>query len=340
MAYHRTTYTIGFMGWYDTYKNTKINYYLLPLGLGLGPLIYLYIRTTVSAPFQLLRKDLWHFIPVSLFVIYKIIVLLHDCQQPGWDTGYSGEWKDIDEQYVGPITNQLSYTSQVIYLAFTAQLFWIYRSKINRFFSNTYRVELNWIRNFLLVYISLFVYGSLTDAIDAFIIDLDYVHRWWVHLFSAIAIVYLGIKAYFTDLDGLHGLTFGIGQTYSSEATVDDSSYVREHAKIATFLEEHEAFLNPDLTLKDLAAGTGLTIHGVSEAINNGLGKNFNELINHYRVDRVKKELLDPNNEHLSLVAIAYDCGFNSKATFNRVFKKYTGVSPSQYKASSQSSNV
>jgi len=115
---------------------------------------------------------------------------------------------------------------------------------------------------------------------------------------------------------------------------------VREHAKIATFLEEHEPFLNPDLTLKDLAAGTGLTIHGVSEAINNGLGKNFNELINHYRVDRVKKELLDPNNEHLSLVAIAYDCGFNSKATFNRVFKKYTGVSPSQYKASSQSSNV
>jgi len=70
----------------------------------------------------------------------------------------------------------------------------------------------------------------------------------------------------------------------------------------------------------------------VSDLINKGLGQNFNDYINKYRVEVIVKKLSDENNNHLSILAIALDNGFNSKATFNRVFKKKTGKSPSEYR--------
>ena len=333
MAYARTTYTIGFMGWYDAFKNTKINYYLWPMGLAMAPLIYLYVRTTIKHPFKLTRKDLWHFLPFGIFVLGKLTILFHDMSGDDWEQGYSSGWKAAYEDvYVDAIMTHVIYTVQVLYLAFTLQLYLSYRQKIKHFFSNTYNVELNWIRNFLAVYIILFVYGAITNIIDAYIIELDYVHKWWLQLFSAIAIVYLCIKAYITDIDGLHGLTFGMTDEVQKNIKKDPERYAMALSKISSCLEENETYLNPDITLRDLASASKLSTHEVSEAINSGYGINFNELINRYRVDKVKKELLDTDKDHLSLVAIAHDCGFNSKATFNRVFKKVTGTSPSEYR--------
>ncbi len=334
MAYQRTTYTIGFMSWYDTFKNTKINYFLWPMGLAMAPVIYLYVRTTILAPFKLKKKDWWHFVPIGLYIIWKLVILGHDMMSNDWSQGYSSGWKEAYEDvYVDSIMTHIMYSWQLVYLAFTLQLYLNYRRKIKQYFSNTYEVELNWIRNFLAVYILLFAYGAITDLIDAYVVDLDYVHRWWGNLFSAIAIVYLGIKAYFTDIDGLHGLTFGMTEENTETEKKNPDLYNSELSRITTYLVDESAFLNPDLTLKDVALATKLSTHDVSEAINNGHGVNFNELINRHRVDKVKQELLDVKNDHLSLVAIAYDCGFHSKATFNRVFKKQVGQSPSVYKA-------
>lgn len=335
MAYHRTTYTIGFMGWYDTFTNTKINYFLFSFYLALGPLIYLYVRTTLVAPFRLERHDGWHFIPMAVYVLYRLFMLLYDIQQEDWHQGYEGYLlRELHSPFLDPLVTILEYSSQLVYYAFTIQLFIRYRKLIKEYFSNTYQVEYNWIRNFLIVYSFLFVYAYLTDLIDSFVVDLDYVHRWWVHFFSAIAIVYLGIKAYFTDLSRLHNMTFELGsaaRTYSVPKNRLDFS--RQRTAIVNYLEGEQAYLNPQITLGDLASGVGLSVNEVSAIINDEFGVNFNEWINRYRVSAVKEKLMDPSTDHLSLVAIGFDCGFNSKATFNRVFKQITGVSPSQYKA-------
>jgi len=190
MAYHRTTYTIGFMGWYDTYKNTKINYYLVSFGLAMGPLIYLYVRSLTSAPFRLEKRDLIHFIPIGIFLIYRVVLLAHDATQDGWEEGYRGKWMaSFDDVYVDPFIGWINYSSQLLYLSFTLMLFFQYRKKTQQFFSNTFKVQLSWIRNFLYVYIALFIYVNITDVVDMQITPLDYGHRWWAHLFSSIAIV-------------------------------------------------------------------------------------------------------------------------------------------------------
>ena len=335
LVYHRTTYTIGFMGWYDTFKNTKINYFLLSFGLAIGPLIYLYVRTTLEAPFRLQRKDLWHFLPIVIFVLYRLVILAHDAAQENWAIGYEGDWqRNFHVVYASPFMQFFEYSSQLLYLAFTWQLFRQYQQKIKRFFSNTYQIELNWLKVFLIVFSLLFAYDALTDVVDSFIMELHYTHKWWVQFFFAIAVVYLGTKAYFTDLKKLHQLTFAIESPGSVSTEKDTPQYVKEKALIEAYIVQHQSFLQTDFTLKDLAEGLKMNVHQVSEIINSGHGVNFNEFINRFRVEEVKRRIRNPENDHLSLLALALDSGFNSKATFNRVFKKISGQSPSQYKNS------
>jgi AraC-like DNA-binding protein len=93
-----------------------------------------------------------------------------------------------------------------------------------------------------------------------------------------------------------------------------------------------KCFLDPDLDLPSLAARMNLTPHELSYLLNKGIGSNFFEFVNSYRVEEAKKLLLSGEHNHYSILGIAYEAGFNSKTTFNTTFKKATGLTPSQFK--------
>jgi YesN/AraC family two-component response regulator len=97
-------------------------------------------------------------------------------------------------------------------------------------------------------------------------------------------------------------------------------------------MEKEKPWLDPELTLSDLAAQFQLNPVQLSALVNNGIGKNFNDFVNEYRVEAIKKRLDAGASKQFSLLGIAYECGFNSKATFNRAFKKHAGVTPGEYK--------
>jgi AraC-like DNA-binding protein len=83
--------------------------------------------------------------------------------------------------------------------------------------------------------------------------------------------------------------------------------------------------------LTDLSKHLSTNPSLLSKIINQGFEMNFNDLINYYRVEDVKLQLQNTANAHLTIMSLAYDAGFNSKATFNRAFKKVTGKSPKEY---------
>lgn len=93
-------------------------------------------------------------------------------------------------------------------------------------------------------------------------------------------------------------------------------------------------YLQPDLSLPALAQQAGLSTHELSYVLNEGLGVNFFQLLNRYRVEEAKRLLASTQHHHLSVLGIAFEAGFSSKTTFNTAFKKATGLSPSQYVAS------
>lgn len=104
-------------------------------------------------------------------------------------------------------------------------------------------------------------------------------------------------------------------------------------SKIRHFLSIEKPYLDADLTLPQLATKLQIPSHLLSRIINEKFGLNFFDFINQYRVGEVKSKLDDPEFDNLSLLGIAFECGFNSKSAFNRVFKKLTGLTPSEYKS-------
>jgi ligand-binding sensor domain-containing protein/prolipoprotein diacylglyceryltransferase/AraC-like DNA-binding protein len=117
------------------------------------------------------------------------------------------------------------------------------------------------------------------------------------------------------------------------KSRIDDDTAGTIVGLILKYLETKKPYKNPDLTLANLADQIDLTPHLLSQLLNDRLNKNFNNFINSYRVDEVKSMLEDPANRD-KLLAIAYDAGFRSKTTFNTIFKKFTGKTPSEYRRS------
>ncbi len=100
------------------------------------------------------------------------------------------------------------------------------------------------------------------------------------------------------------------------------------------FMKTNKLYLIPNLTLRDLSNKVQIPQHHITQTLNSFAKKNFYDYINSYRVNEFIHKLKKGDNDNFSLLGIAFDCGFNSKSTFNRIFKKTTGFSPSEYKKS------
>ena len=101
--------------------------------------------------------------------------------------------------------------------------------------------------------------------------------------------------------------------------------------KIQNAMENEKLYLNPELTMSDLADHLNTHNSLISNVINAGFQKNFNDFVNGFRVEIFKEKIINPKLRHLTLLAIAFDCGFNSKSTFNRAVKKATDKMPSEF---------
>lgn len=110
-------------------------------------------------------------------------------------------------------------------------------------------------------------------------------------------------------------------------------------AKLNRHMEEEKPYLNPELTLYDLASQINLSKNELTELLNIHIGKNFFSYVNDFRLKAVIRRLENPNYDHYTIIAIAYDCGFNSKSTFNNLFKQFTGFTPSEYKKNKLAKN-
>ena len=124
---------------------------------------------------------------------------------------------------------------------------------------------------------------------------------------------------------------------FSSASTKSKSSEEKElnneiaFEQLTKLMKEKHPYLDPNLRVHNLAAMLNVTPHVVSKAINMKASVNFYDFVNTYRIEEFKKRVTSKGYEHLTLLGIAYDVGFNSKTSFNRIFKNHTGLTPSEY---------
>ena len=96
-------------------------------------------------------------------------------------------------------------------------------------------------------------------------------------------------------------------------------------------MEEKKPYLNAELKLADLATEINCPVHDISQVLNQDLDQSFSDFVNKYRVEEVKKRMEDKAYAKFTLIAIAQQCGFNSKTSFYRIFKNETGKTPADY---------
>jgi AraC-like DNA-binding protein len=189
----------------------------------------------------------------------------------------------------------------------------------------------------------------------------DYVGSWWKFFSFSIIFYYIAITGYANSVQTkvpfrLHLLGYGnaillnppslqsdtnrkiedaevieIQTTTEMLANDTDQLFNEWKPKIRTYIVDQHAYQDPELSLTQVAKALKTNPTIISKVINQGFQLNFNDFINQYRIEAVKDKLKAGEQKTQTLLGIAYDCGFNSKATFNRAFKKVTGLSPKQW---------
>ena len=102
--------------------------------------------------------------------------------------------------------------------------------------------------------------------------------------------------------------------------------------RVVAYMNDKKPFLDSDLTLSRLARELSLSRSQLSLLINEGMRDNFYNFVNRFRVEEVKRLMVDPKYHNLNMLGLALEAGFKSKSTFNLIFKRFTGLTPSEYK--------
>lgn len=331
-----------YIGIYSFYSHELFTHFHL-LSIGLlsllmlhGPFLYYYILTLVTDKKQINKKDLVHLIPFILFNFYILITSF----SPGISEKLNIEkLSGVDDPpLLFLIFLILTALSGTVYFLITFNLFKKLDINIFNNFSNAAGVDPDWLRKLVLIF------GVIWTAL----ISVTVIHHIF-HMFTmvfctdglflslsvfVILIGYFGLKqkVIFTSENVIETEDITKIQVRYSGSRLSDSEAEQYSGKLVSHMEMSKPYLNPELTLPQLAAEIGISTHLLSQVINEYFNLNFFDFVNRYRVNAFKERIVNPAFANFSMLGIAFECGFNSKSAFNRIFKKTTGLTPSQYK--------
>lgn len=347
LSIYVSQWMLGFAGWYDVkdWHTTFMFYMDFDLPYLLGPLMYCFFLASTNRKFSL--PFYWkHFVLALLFILFVIGVAVYDfvywkswLGNPflGFD-GTRGPMEDYLNEDSIPILTlvwQLARLHLLVYVGLTIRLFWNYKKYLNNNFSNTEAIDMQWYRNVLLLFAGALIVELLKQLINLFF-DLSYIDTWYFYFVTSIVIYLLGIQAYKQPSRQVVELSFQPNQIEQTLILEEKSNHLEPELqrllqKLQHLMEMEKPYLNSDLNLRSLANQLKTNTNYLSKVINHTDATNFNDYINRYRVQEMQQRLKNGAHKEFTFLSLALECGFNSKATFNRAFKKHTGKSPRAY---------
>lgn len=340
---------LGFAGWYDNQPYRDFLFYMPFQHLFfIGPVIYFYTQSLLNPSFHLTKRNFIHLIPGILYLLYSVFMWIYDKYIfKGYYFYKDGMDKDFDSWY-----HNAGIASMIIYFVLSIRYYNLYRKLMFQVVSYADSVLFKWINTYLYSFLVMLLLPILFDSASLFYPELNsYTGSWWFFLFFSIIMYYIAITGYANPI--VTKIPFEISMfdkksalllsnnSSSEEAVIDIEHEIYEaktspeienwKAKIESILETQQLYQNPELTLTDVAKKLNTNAAIISKTINQGFGLNFNDFINNYRIEAVKNSFKQGEHKKSTLLGIAFDCGFNSKATFNRAFKKNTGLSPKDF---------
>lgn len=314
-----------------------------PLVLLYGPLVYLYVFALINQ--RMPKRYGLHVLP---FLLYLALVV------PFYSLSGNEKIEFVDQVFLNNsvpakalLIQILRLTHISVYIVVGYRIVKKYQQKIKENFSNIEKISLEKAARTL----QLFFFGtlvSMTIDISGIFYSLNFVlTNNMIGLFISLIIYTLAFSTWNKSAvkevvqvlneeprtpeipvqDETSGKTKVRNTYFLNEEQVRDYSQLLEK-----LLAENQLFLDSNLTLAVLAERVNLQPYLVSELINRFAGEPFFDFINRYRIEEVKRRLNDPAHSSFSILGIAFDCGFNSKSSFNTAFKKFTGLTPSGFR--------
>lgn len=332
-------FIVKIIGWHNSF-------FIQPLPFLTGPLLYLYLRSfkeTLNWR-KVLPHISWFFL--FLFVAYWNISMLKT------------KYPDADEIPPGVlntpsiiIVQYVRFAQQLLYYFLARRTLVSYQRSIRHLFSEISRIDLHWAR---------FLVNGFLVLICAFMVIFPLMRFFpdqfdtLLFLNMAVATPYIYLAVYKGILQptiwqvqpGIEKETVEdeIHEVEEIESTVVDQKPKTQKAKlgqdkieglmekIELLMEKEKLYQETELTLQQLAQKLNVPTYQVSQALNEGMKKNFYDLVNNYRVEEAKRLLSDTTNRNYTILSIGFEAGFNSKTTFNTVFKKFTGFTPTEFR--------
>ena len=319
-----------------------ISFYISLLML-IGPFLFWYVRSLIHSEFKPFRDILWHLLPFALFNLYLVIfVSSTDFIKNIYPIEESNKLDFPIPYYIFLFITAISVP---FYILWSIRLLRKHRKNIADTFSSTEKLNLIWLRNLIVIlgitWIVLVTILFVHHILDLFSDDFC-IHGLFLTLSVFIIVVgYFGLYQYaiFTSQDVMSTVENTEDNVKYSGSTLKEEDIQKYLKSLSDYMKTKKPFLNNQLTLHQLAEEVNILPHYLSRIINEYHHQNFFDFINIYRVDEFKNRIADPHFKNYTLLAIAFDCGFNSKSSFNRLFKKVTGFTPSEYKNSLRTPN-
>lgn len=310
----------------------------IPLPLLHGPFLYLYTGT-VTGIISWKPRQLLHFVPFLVFyVYYSPFFILPETQK----VAYVKQLIDHPDLFFTMLYPAFI-LSGFSYMLFTIGLFQKHKRNILANLSNSNaKNNLSWLRNLIIGLSAIWFIVLLSD----FVLDQniqDQVIHGSVVLFVA-SIGYFGIKQGNIFIPQAHNPVpeeqLEIEPTKYSKSGLKEDKALEVQAQLLQLMETEKRYLDENLSLPQLADLLQIHPNYLSQIINERFQKNFYDFVNAYRIEEFQRLVLLEASKKLTFFALACDCGFNSKASFNNAFKKFTGMTPSEYVKSSEKQNT
>lgn len=297
-----------------------------------GPFLLLYTLFLTHHQRQWKTIDALHFLPFLLYYGYYLLSFFSL-----EETAKLNAMAQIIQGQIPLNIFLISFIKAIHGMAYSGVTLLIlrrYKGTIQDNFSNTAKINLQWLYKLSYGFLAIYTLALIVQTTSLL---GQYIGEGPIGLLSVLLIfmvAFLGLRqgALFDEGKSGAGPEDQNLKTKYLHSRMDERDINQLKNQLIKVFESEKPYLDPEFRLSELAVKLNIHANELSQVINEGFGKNFYTLVNSYRIEEVKRNIQDQKNNNLTLLAIGLQSGFNSKTTFNTVFKKMTGLTPSQFK--------
>jgi putative ABC transport system permease protein len=294
----------------------------LQFSLALGPFIFFYVLKITRPEYKFRSKDLLHFSPLLLELGVQALEV-RDSIKTGTATYETPAFRELN-----PVLQLLAFVSVTIYLYWSYRLIQDFYQRLKFNGNDRYRYQLQWLHRLVMGFGLLWLLWIPFTAVDYFYYHYQLsIHAYYpLYLLLAVMTIWITVVAFLRQEAGVQMDIPPFLKPPLPAEMKQRGIWLKKAIQAGLYYQD------PELSLSSLAEKLDLGTHELSRIINTALKKSFNDFINEYRVQEAARKMQDPAYDHITLLGIAFESGFNSQSTFNRIFRQMTGKSPLEYK--------